>query len=62
MNGRMKLVRLQPILSLPIDSLAALIASVICFSLSPNFIRLSESEISPNTTAFNRFWIAAIVF
>ncbi|MDY7007241.1 MAG: DMT family transporter [Cyanobacteriota bacterium] len=62
MNGRMKLVRLKPILSLPIDSLAALIGSMICLSLTPIFIRLSEQEIGPNATIFNRFWIAAVAF
>lgn len=62
MNGRMKLVRLQPILSLPIDSLAALIGSIVCLSLTPIFIRLSEQEIGPNATIFNRFWISAVAF
>jgi len=58
----MKLSQLQLVSSLPIDSLAALTGSLICLSLSPIFIRLSEIEIGPSATAFNRFWIAAIAF
>ena len=62
MNAQPKLSRLQFLSSLPIDSLAALIGSIICLSFSPIFIRLSELEIGPNATAFNRFWIAAVGF
>lgn len=62
MNYQLKLPRLQLPLSLPIDSLAALIAGAICFSFSPIFIRLSEGEIGPNATVFNRFWIATVAF
>ncbi|NEO56063.1 MAG: DMT family transporter [Okeania sp. SIO3B5] len=61
MDAPNKVSRLQ-LLSLPIDSVAALIASITCLSFSPIFIRLSELEIGPNATAFNRFWIAAIGF
>lgn len=48
--------------SLPIASLAALTCSIICLSFSPIFIRLTELEIGPNATAFNRFWIGAVAF
>ncbi|MDJ1171753.1 DMT family transporter [Roseofilum sp. BLCC_M154] len=58
----MKLSQLQLVSSLPIDSLAALTGSLICLSLSPIFIRLSEIEIGPSATAFNRFWIAGVAF
>ncbi len=58
----MQLSRLQFFSSLPIDSLAALTCSIVCMSFSPIFIRLSEMEIGPNATAFNRFWIAAVAF
>lgn len=62
MNAQGKLSRIQYLYSFPIDSLAALLGSLICLSLSPIFIRLSELEIGPNATAFNRFWIAAVAF
>ncbi|NEO68286.1 DMT family transporter [Moorena sp. SIO3H5] len=62
MNAPTKLSRLQSLDSLPIDCLAALIGSIICFSFSPIFIRFSELEMGPNATTFNRFWIAAVVF
>ncbi len=62
MTAQGRLSRIQYLSSFPIDSLAALIGSLICLSLSPIFIRLSELEIGPNATAFNRFWIAAVAF
>ncbi|NET81141.1 MAG: DMT family transporter [Moorea sp. SIO1F2] len=62
MNPQAKLLGLQSLSPLPIDSFAALLGSLICLSLSPIFIRLSELEIGPNATAFNRFWIAAVAF
>ena len=43
----------------------AIIASFVAvgvFGIVPILIRLSENEISPNTTMFNRFWIAAVIF
>jgi len=62
MKPQPKLLGLQSLSSLPIDSLAALVSSIICISLTPIFIRLSELEIGPNATVFNRFWIAAVAF
>lgn len=62
MTFQSKLSPLQSLLSLPIDSFAALIGSIICLSFSPIFIRLSELELGSNSTAFNRFWIAAVGF
>lgn len=62
MNLRPRFLQLQPFLSYPIDSLAALMGSLLCISFSPIFIHLSELEIGPNATAFNRFWIATVAF
>src|ERR671933_400985 len=62
MDYRLKLSRLQSLSILPIESLAALIGSMVCMSFTPIFIRLSEIEIGPNATIFNRFWIAAFGF
>ncbi len=62
MNYQQKLLQLNSIFLLPINSLGVLMASMVCLSLTPIFIRLSELEISPNATIFNRFWIAAVAF
>ncbi len=62
MNVQGKLSRIKYLSSFPIDCFAALVGSLICLSFSPIFIRLSELEIGPNATGFNRFWIAAVVF
>ncbi|NEQ88008.1 MAG: DMT family transporter [Moorea sp. SIO2I5] len=62
MKPQPKLLGLQSLSSLPINSLAALVSSIICISLTPIFIRISEREIGPNATVFNRFWIAAVAF
>ncbi|MEG4282152.1 DMT family transporter [Microcoleus sp. A006_D1] len=37
-------------------------AALLAVSLAAIFIRLSEREISPNATVFNRLWIATAVF
>lgn len=62
MNNQAKLLPLNHLSSLPIDSLAALIGSLICISFTPIFIRLGEYNLGPNAIVFNRFWIAAIAF
>ncbi|NET55846.1 MAG: DMT family transporter, partial [Symploca sp. SIO2E6] len=62
MNTQVKALRLNHLSLLPIDSLVALLGSLICLSLTPIFIRLSEYEIGPNATTFHRFWIATIAF
>ena len=41
--------------------LILLLFGVLLASLSPIFIRLSETEISPNAVTFDRYWIAAVV-
>ena len=43
-------------------ALGALSAALLAVSLAAIFIRLSEREISPNATVFNRLWIATVVF
>ncbi|MEB3343545.1 DMT family transporter [Okeania sp.] len=62
MNTQAKALQFNHLSLLPIDSLAALFGGLICLSFSPIFIRLSEYDLSPNATIFNRFWIAAIAF
>ena len=42
-----------PLLLIPI--------AVFMFSLAPIFIRISEQEISPTATVFNRFWITTLI-
>ncbi len=39
----------------------SLFISLIAISFAPSFIKLSEYELSPNVTIFNRFWIATMV-
>lgn len=43
-------------------ALASLIASLVALSFSPILIRLSQSELGPNATIFNRFWISTVAF
>ncbi len=43
-------------------AIASLSAALLAVSLAAIFIRLSEREISPNATVFNRLWIATVVF
>ena len=62
MNAQAKVLQFNHLSQLPIDSFAALFGSLVCLSLTPIFIRLSEYELGPNATIFNRFWIAAIAF
>ncbi len=42
-------------------ALICLIAALVSISLAAIFIKWSEQEISPYSTAFNRFWITTIV-
>lgn len=46
---------------LKIADLFVLLVAVFTLSLAPILIRLSENEISPNATIFNRYWIATVV-
>ncbi|MEG3847784.1 DMT family transporter [Microcoleus sp. herbarium13] len=43
-------------------ALVWLSAALLAVSLAAIFIRLSEREIGPNATVFNRLWIATVVF
>lgn len=43
-------------------AIGALSAALLAVSLAAIFIRLSEREISPNATVFNRLWIATVIF
>ncbi|BAZ13569.1 hypothetical protein NIES4071_54080 [Calothrix sp. NIES-4071] len=41
---------------------ASLVLSLVALSFSPILIRLSEGELGPNATIFNRFWISTVAF
>ncbi len=41
---------------------AFLLTALFAIGLAPIFMKFSISEISPNATIFNRFWIASIIF
>lgn len=43
-------------------ALASLLLSLVALSFSPILIRLSEGELGPNATIFNRFWISTVAF
>lgn len=43
-------------------ALAALLLGVGALSFGSIFVRLSEAEISPNATVFNRLWLASLIF
>lgn len=43
-------------------ALASLIAGLVALSFSPILIRLSQGELGPNATIFNRFWISTVAF
>ncbi|MEG4393436.1 DMT family transporter [Microcoleus sp. BROC3] len=43
-------------------AIASLFVGVVALSFGSIFIRWSESELSPNATIFNRFWLGSIVF
>ncbi|MEG4504955.1 DMT family transporter [Microcoleus sp. F6_B4] len=43
-------------------AIASLFVGVVALSFGSIFIRWSESELSPNATIFNRFWLGSTVF
>jgi drug/metabolite transporter (DMT)-like permease len=43
-------------------AIISLSSALLAVSLAAIFIRLSEQEIGPNATVFNRLWIATVVF
>lgn len=42
-------------------ALAALLADLVIIAFLPILLKVSEYEISPNATIFNRFWIATVI-
>ncbi|MGH7998319.1 MAG: DMT family transporter [Brasilonema sp.] len=46
---------------LALGAIASLSIGLIAISFAANFIKLSEYELSPNSTIFNRLWIASVV-
>lgn len=59
MSNKQEIISVENRLNIA-DLLLLLVAAFI-LSLAPILIRLSETEISPNATIFNRYWIATIV-
>ncbi|NMG06650.1 hypothetical protein [Brasilonema sp. UFV-L1] len=47
--------------TLALGAIASLSIGLIAISFAANFIKLSEYELSPNSTIFNRLWIASVV-
>jgi drug/metabolite transporter (DMT)-like permease len=49
--------------SVPVEFrvIVSLVIGLVATSFAPIFIRLSEGELSPYATIFNRFWIATVV-
>lgn len=45
-----------------LPSFALLFMAIIAIGFAPIFMKLSEGEISPNGTIFNRLWISSLVF
>lgn len=43
-------------------AIVSLFVGVVAISFGSIFIRWSESELSPNSTIFNRFWLGSVVF
>ncbi|WP_218107960.1 DMT family transporter [Nostoc sp. KVJ20] len=43
-------------------AIASLFVGVGAISFGSIFMKLSETELSPNATVFNRFWLASVVF
>jgi drug/metabolite transporter (DMT)-like permease len=43
-------------------AIASLFLGVVAISFGSIFMKLSEIELSPSATAFNRFWLASVVF
>lgn len=50
-----------PKISSTVSALLAVFLAIACLSFAAIFIRLSERELGPFSTIFNRFWIAFIV-
>ncbi|HAG81792.1 MAG TPA: EamA family transporter [Cyanobacteria bacterium UBA12227] len=62
MTTQLKLSQ-EPFSKLPVTiAIISLSIGLFAISFAAIFIKLSENEISPNATIFNRLWIATIVF
>jgi len=59
---RLKLTQQQLLATETMWAIAALVGGMFFISFGPIFIRLSEGELGPNATIFNRFWLATVVF
>jgi len=57
---RLKLVQQQLLATETMWAFGALGLGVIAISFAPIFISLSEGELGPNATIFNRFWVATV--
>ena len=57
---RLKLAQHQLFATETLWAIGALGLGVIAISFAPIFIGLSEEEIGPNATIFNRFWVATV--
>ena len=44
-----------------IGAIAALVVALVSISLSAILVKFSELEVGPYATAFNRFWITALI-
>ncbi|MEM9542503.1 MAG: DMT family transporter [Cyanobacteria bacterium P01_E01_bin.42] len=44
-----------------IIALLSVFAALICYAYVPILVKLSESDLTPNATIFNCFWIAAVI-
>ena len=62
MTNQLELPKQQSDTTSSVLDFAALFVAVVSLSMAGILIRLSESEISPIATTFNRLWIATLVF
>ncbi|MGH8002568.1 MAG: DMT family transporter [Brasilonema sp.] len=62
MTNQLELPKQQLDQTSTVLAFATLFVGVVALSMAGIFIRLSESEINPIATAFNRLWIATLVF
>jgi drug/metabolite transporter (DMT)-like permease len=62
LKAKLKLLQEQLFLTPTTVAIISLVVSLVALSFSPILIRLSEVELGPNATIFNRFWISTVVF
>lgn len=61
MTNTVKLLEKQTDQNQVLIPLLLILIAVFMLSLAPIFVRVSEQELSPNATVFNRFWISAVI-